>query len=275
VTQNTAEQVTQNTAEQVTTWMPRYRLIVAYEGTAFHGWQKQTGPDGAPLRTVQLVLEEAVRRVAHEDVEVNGASRTDSGVHARGQVAAFTCQAELPAPRLAAAITSRLPHDVKVRGAAVVDPDFSPSSSSLAKCYRYRLVHGCLTAARRPLFGRQYVAATVHRLDVPRMNLAARMLLGRHDFASFTRVHHGRLTTVRTIHECLVKVTGPRRCVVEIVGDGFLYNMVRIIAGTLIEVGRGRIDPLRMSEILAARDRAAAGPTAPPQGLCLEWIRYD
>jgi tRNA pseudouridine38-40 synthase len=254
--------------------MPRYRLTVAYDGTEFHGWQRQRGPDGAPLRTVQLALQAAVRRVAHEEVEVAGASRTDAGVHARGQVAAFTSSAELPLGRLPAALTSRLPHDVKVTAAALASDSFSPSAEALAKGYSYRIVHGCRLASQRPLFGRQYTAWTPYRLDAVAMNLAARALLGRHDFTSFARLHHGRESAVRTVHECMVRAAGRRRCVLEIAGDGFLYNMVRIIAGTLIEVGRGKIEPRRVEEILAARDRNAAGPTAPAQGLCLEWVRY-
>jgi tRNA pseudouridine38-40 synthase len=254
--------------------MPRYRLRVAYDGTDFHGWQKQATAEGAPLRTVQHVLQEAVWRVTHEEVEVAGASRTDSGVHARGQVAAFTAALELPAERLAAALSARLPGDVVVRAAEVVTDGFSPSSDALAKGYRYRIVHGCRMASRRPLFNRRYTAWTTCTLDPGRMNLAARSFLGRQDFASFARVHHGRESTVRTVHECRVLAPGRRHCALEIVGDGFLYNMVRIIAGTLIEVGRGRIEPEAVPAILAARDRRAAGPTAPAQGLCLEWVRY-
>lgn len=297
--------------------MPRYKLMVAYDGTDFHGWQKQqrAAPEleagdevggepvgeppwidpaqmarddhveavesehraGLPLRTVQGVLERAVRSVVREPVNVLGASRTDAGVHARGQVAAFTTAVEIPLERLPRAINSRLPGDVQVLAAEVMTESFNPISDALVKGYRYRLAHGC-AAHPRPLFDRRSVAHTAYALDVEAMNEAARRLLGEHDFASFTRIHHGRESTVRTIHDCRVTSSAARegspRCRIDVVGNGFLYNMVRIIAGTLVEVGRGALSAERMGEIIAARDRRAAGPTMPPEGLCLMWIRY-
>jgi tRNA pseudouridine38-40 synthase len=270
--------------------MPRYRITIAYDGTDFHGWQRQHDTrdspgtaihglsdeqltDGRPLRTVQHVLERAVQAVVREPVTVLGASRTDAGVHAIGQVAAFTTSRDIPVEKLSRAITSRLPGDVVVKEAEIVPDAFDPIRDAIAKGYRYRFVHSCATE-QRPLFSRNFVTATAYRLDPARMNEAARLLLGEHDFASFTRVAHGRESTVRTIFQCKVDRTSNRRCHLEVVGNGFLYNMVRIIAGTLLEVGRGAIEPEQMPEILRARDRAAAGPTLPPNGLCLMWIRY-
>jgi len=287
--------------------MPRYKITLAYDGTDFHGWQRQhdtsdragakaaigpaspamQGPerqekeDGKPprarrpLRTVQHVLERAVQAVVREPVVVTGASRTDAGVHALGQVAAFTALREIPVNKLPRAITSRLPGDVVVKRAEVVPETFDPIRDAIAKGYRYRLVHSCATE-RRPLFTRNLVTATAYRLDAERMNEAARLLIGEHDFASFTRLAHGRETTVRTIYQCKVDVPAgsSRRCQLEIAGNGFLYNMIRIIAGTLVEVGRGAIEPDDVTRILAARDRHAAGPTLPPNGLCLMWVRY-
>ena len=257
--------------------MPWYRLLVAYDGTDFHGWQKQNGPDGsAQLRTVQGVMESAVAAVVREPVNVVGASRTDSGVHALGQVAAFNCAADLEPKRLAAAVNARLPEDVQVRRAAVADEGFSPISEAIAKGYRYRIAwsRGRPEGLTRPLFGRRTTFWTPYRLDPVRMNDAARRLIGTHDFTSFTRKHHDRETTRRTVYDCQVTCTGRRRLRVDVCGDGFLYNMVRIIAGTLVEVGRGRLEPASIPDILAAADREAAGPTLPPEGLCLMWVKY-
>ena len=261
--------------------MPRYSLLVAYDGTDFHGWQKQapladapTPESPPPLRTVQGVLELAVRQVVGERVNVVGASRTDAGVHAVGQVAAFRAEAELEPRRLAAAINARLPEDVQVRRARVVDEGFSPISEAIAKGYRYRMAYGENGPSLRPLFSRRTIFWTPYKLDPVAMNLAARRLIGRHDFASFTRKHHGREHTVRTVHDCLVREAGRRRLQMDVCGDGFLHNMVRVIAGTLLEVGRGRIAPDEMATVLGACDRTAAGPTLPPEGLCLMWIKF-
>ena len=255
--------------------MPRYKLTVAYDGTNFHGWQKQHPPDRPPLRTVQEVLEHAVREVFGEPVDVLGASRTDAGVHARGQVAAFSATRDLATRRIAAAVNARLPDDVQVLRARIADPSFSPISEATAKGYRYRIAHGRIHGAVRPLFDRHITYWTPYTLDPDRMVEAARLLVGTHDFASFTRVHHNRQSTVRTIHDCSVTATNRRRCRLDVSGDGFLYNMVRIIAGTLVEAGRGSIEPQAVRNILAARSRPAAGPTLPPEGLCLMWVKYE
>lgn len=255
--------------------MPRYMLTVAYDGTNFHGWQKQAPlGDANALRTVQGVLEEAVRQVVREDVNVVGASRTDSGVHAEGQVAAFSTSSDIPLERLPAAINSRLPDDVQVRAARIVPEAFGPITDAEAKGYRYQIAHGCRNDVPRPLFDRHFVFWTAYDLDPLRMHEAARHIVGEHDFTSFTRLHHGRESTVRTVFDCAVHATSEHRCEITISGNGFLYNMVRIIAGTLVEVGRGEIAPDDIPAIIAARDRTKAGPTLPPEGLCLMWIRY-
>ncbi len=269
--------------------MPRYKLTVAYDGTDFHGWQKQcardgrrspgaaeTDPtDGGPLRTVQGVLEEAAGSVAREPVDVLGASRTDTGVHAVGQVAAFTCGRTFEPDRLWAALNARLPDDVRVRRVHLVEEGFCPVTEAIAKGYRFRIAHSSGLASTRPLFGRSTTFWTARNLDPVRMNEAARHLMGVHDFASFTRLHHSRRSTVRTVYNCLVAATGRHRLRIEISGDGFLHNMVRIIAGTLVDVGRGKIEPEAIDDIIAATDRRAAGPTLPPQGLCLMWVKLS
>jgi tRNA pseudouridine38-40 synthase len=283
----------------------RYKLVVAYDGTDFVGWQKQEPPDpsgelqddGSPrrikLRTVQEVLEHAVRESVREEVLVTGASRTDSGVHALGQVAAFTSVPDpdkgvgWPSDRgtdtLVRAINAKLPRDVLVRSAEVVPNDFEPIGGAVEKEYTYTIASGSV----RPLFGRRYVFHTWYELDADAMDDAAKLLIGEHDFASFAPINHGRKTTVRTITGCSVERVdggsggcdaGGEGCEtlrIRVSGNGFLYNMVRILSGTLMEVGRGKIAPGAIPGIIAAADRTAnGGPTLPPQGLRLEWIRY-
>lgn len=277
----------------------RYKLTVAYDGTDFVGWQKQEPPDpsgaldgsGVPkrikLRTVQEVLEQAVRKAVREDVVVNGASRTDSGVHALGQVAAFTSVPDdskgvgWPADRgtdtLVRAVNAQLPRDVLVRSAELVDDAFEPIGGALEKEYTYTFACGPV----RPLFGRRYVFHTWYELDAALMHEAAQRIVGEHDFASFAQINHGRTTTVRTVTKCDVDAEprggdqDPTIIRVRVAGTGFLYNMVRIISGTLMEAGRGKLSAADVSAALAAADRAAnPGPTLPPQGLRLEWIRY-
>jgi tRNA pseudouridine38-40 synthase len=254
--------------------MPRIKLTVAYDGTDFHGWQKQHPPGAPPLRTVQGVLERAVREVVREPVNLMGASRTDSGVHARAQVAAFTSEVRIPAARLVRAINSRLPDDVQVLRARPVRASFDPIGDAVRKGYRYRIAHGVAFDGVRPLFDRHLITAVEGVLDPARMDAAARHLVGEHDFASLTRSHHGRESTVRTIDECRVTAASRYRLRIDVSGNGFLHHMVRIIAGTLADVGSGRIEPDAIPEILAARDRSAAGPTMRPEGLCLMWVEY-
>lgn len=299
--------------------MPRYALTIAYDGTDFCGWQKQepvVREDGAghavpaehlgvfrregeelpraKLRTVQEVVERAVREVVREPVILHGASRTDAGVHAKGQVAAFTCSggdgegehrglgwpSERGVQRLVRAINGRLPDDVLVVDARIVADDFDPVRDAVAKAYTYSLYQAAPPYFHRPLWARRRVHHVHDVLNVAAMQEGAELLVGEHDFVSFAALHHGRLTTVRTIFSCGVREEacddlGARRIVIEVSGSGFLYNMVRIIAGTLVEIGRGRMTPGHIPAIIAAKDRREAGPTLPPTGLCLEWIRHD
>ncbi|HEB60237.1 MAG TPA: tRNA pseudouridine(38-40) synthase TruA [Phycisphaeraceae bacterium] len=257
--------------------MTRYKLIIAYDGAEFHGWQKQHQPDPADpeappriLRTVQQTVEDAVIRTVRQPVILIGASRTDARVHALGQVAAFTAETSVPVERLHLAINSRLPDDVEVRGAAIVPDTFDPISDAVKKTYRYTF-H---TSPDRPLMDRHRVFHCFIPIDESAMNDAAARLVGEHDFVSFASVHHGRTSTVRTIYDCSVFRLSAERLVIEVTGNGFLYNMVRIIAGTLFEVGRGHWPPGKIDEILQAKDRRAAGRTMPPQGLCLMHIDY-
>jgi tRNA pseudouridine38-40 synthase len=271
--------------------MPRYKLTIAYDGTDYCGWQKQEPPDPddpsqrVTLPTVQGALEEAVRSVLREPgLLVTGASRTDSGVHAWGQAAAFTSApdetvgvgwpAHRGADRLVKALNSALPRDILVRAAELVDDAFDPIAGALEKEYTYTIVAG----EQRPLWDRRYVWHTWYDLDPARMRDAAAHLVGEHDFAAFAQINHGRKSTIRRIFRCDIEDgepnPGERRFVIRVAGSGFLYNMVRIIAGTLMEVGRGRIEPGNIPAILASQDRRQAGVTLPPTGLRLEWVRY-
>lgn len=273
--------------------MPRYKLTVAYDGTDFFGWQKQEPPDpDAPkpengeepkrlqLRTVQHVLEQTVRQVVREQVILTGASRTDSGVHANGQVACFTSEPDVdkgvgwPIERgtenMVKAINSKLPRDILVHSCEVVDDDFNPIGGAVEKEYCYTMVSGAV----RPLWDRRYVFHTWYELDATRMQVAADLMVGEHDFACFAQINHGRKTTVRTIYKCQIETPEAGKFVIRVSGSGFLYNMVRIIGGTLMEVGRGKIEPEMVSEMIASGDRRLAGVTLPPMGLRLEWIRY-
>ncbi len=252
----------------------RYKLLVCYDGHDFHGWQKQEPKDADPLRTAQGVLEEAVRRVVREPVNVLGASRTDAGVSAQGQVAAFTTTNEMRVPleRLHLAINSKLPNDIAVLSAQEVDLSFNPISDVVRKGYRYTIHNSPI----RPVFNHHHLNHYPHHLDAGAMNEAAQYLIGEHDFVSFANTHHGRESTVRTVDACTVHRDEyqSQLIYIDISGSGFLYHMVRIIAGTLIEVGRGKWEPSEIMRILEARDRVAAGPTLPPEGLCLKWIEY-
>lgn len=249
--------------------MPRrFRLTVRYDGFEFHGWQKQ-GAEEQPLRTAQGVLESAVGRAVRQPVTLTGASRTDAGVHALGQVAAFTAETTIPVERLHHAINRYLPEDIAVVAAREVEPGFDPIAMALRKAYRYT-IHN---ASVRPVFERHRVFHCWHVLDERAMHKAAQHLVGTHDFASFANAHHGRESTVRTIFGCAVDREG-ERLTMDICGSGFLYHMVRIIIGTLVEVGRGAMGVEDVPRILAARDRAQAGPTLDPAGLCLMWIQY-
>ena len=252
--------------------MVRYRLIVAYEGTEFHGWQKQEPKNAPPLRTVQGVLESVVSKVVREPVILVGASRTDSGVHAKGQVAAFSTNREIPPERLARAITSRCPEDLQILSADVVHDGFDPIADARIKKYRYQIQHGRVI---RPLFDRRTVWTTHHDLDLMRMKDGAARLVGTHDFEPFASANHGRETTVRTILECDVECSSGNRITIEVVGNGFLYNMVRIIAGSLLEIGRGARSPESIDQAFSSGDRSLTGPTLGPQGLSLEWIEHE
>jgi len=241
-------------------------MLVAYDGTDFHGWQRQPG-----LRTVQGVLEESLRRVVRHEVDLAGSGRTDAGVHAAGHVGSFVTTCPIPAHRLRHALGSRLPGDVAVLATREAHPDFHATRSALSKLYRYRIHH----SRRRPVERRlqRYAYHCWHALDVARMNAAARHFVGEMDFSAMTPERVVRESMVRRVIRCEVQ-RHLDEVRIDVEGDGFLYNQVRTMVGTLLNVGRGLWEPDYVAGILQSRDRGMAGDTARPHGLCLQWVRY-
>ncbi|MDP7162208.1 MAG: tRNA pseudouridine(38-40) synthase TruA [Phycisphaerae bacterium] len=243
------------------------KLVIAYNGAAYHGWQRQA----ASIDTVQQRIEDAAARVVKHPVTVFATGRTDAGVHAAGQAANFyTTNLRIPTEALRRAINSRLPGDIAVSSACEVPQDFHASRSAVGKTYRYR-IH---TGPTRPVELARQVYHYPRPLDVERMAAAARWLIGTHDFRGFATTAEQRQDTVRTIFRCEVACVDTE-IHITVWGDGFLYNMVRNIVGTLVEIGRGRWEPSHIDTILAARDRRLAGPTALPDGLSLICVHYD
>ncbi len=241
-------------------------LRIAYDGTDFHGWQDQPG-----LRTVQGVLKERLQRILRHPVSLIGCGRTDAGVHAASHIDSVRTTSPLHPEKIRTAMESRLPTDLAVLEARDVHPDFHATRSATCKLYRYR-IHN---AKHRPVsrFTHRHAFHYWHHLNVDRMNRAADLMVGRHDFTSFTPTHVVRNSMERTVLRCTIE-RHLDEVRIDVEGDGFLYNQVRNMVGTLIEVGRGRWEPERVAEIISARSRPMAGQTAPPQGLCLEWVRY-
>ena len=247
----------------------RYKLTVAYRGTAYHGWQRQLPPGGAELPTVQNALRLALQRVVGHPVTVQGSSRTDSGVHALGQVAHFdTIRTAIAPDKIVQATNARLPIDVRINSCEAVSPEFDAIRSTLEKAYRY-VVHN---APLKDPFRGDLAFHVPRPLDVEAMRTAAAAFVGEHDFASFAKPGHGRETTVRTVLSATIERRG-EDVVLEFTGKGFLWHQVRIMSGTLIEIGLGRRDVSAAADMLAARDRLRSGPTAAAHGLYLLWVR--
>ena len=262
--------------------MKRILLKVAYDGSDFHGWQVQPG-----VRTVEGELNRALSELTKEEITVIGASRTDAGVHSLGNIAVFDTDSTIPPERFSYALNTLLPEDVKVVCSKEVAEDFHPRKVNCRKIYEYRISLGEFP---NPLKRRNswYVP---YALDTEAMNKAAQVLVGEHDFAGFCSVHTQAESTVRTVYSVEVEAAfEPKKnnktkkenaektdaeIVIRICGNGFLYNMVRIIAGTLVEVGSGKRDEAWVREALESADRTKSGPTAPPQGLTLVEIIFE
>jgi len=245
--------------------MKRVKLTVAYDGTNYCGWQLQ--PNGV---TIEEVLNRELSALLKEPVAVIGASRTDSGVHARGNVAVFDTANRMPADKICFAVNQKLPDDIRVLASEEVPQDWHPRKANCKKTYEYKILNRKISM---PL-ERLYSHFCYFPLDVERMRQAAAYLVGEHDFKSFCTVRTQAEDTVRTVYSLDVDKDGDM-ITIRISGNGFLYNMVRIIAGTLLKVGMGVYPPEHVAEIVAARDRQAAGQTAPARGLTLVSMEYE
>ncbi|MCR5671497.1 MAG: tRNA pseudouridine(38-40) synthase TruA [Butyrivibrio sp.] len=242
----------------------RIMLVVAYDGSAYSGWALQSSTPN----TIEEMLNRAIHGLTGESVQVIGASRTDSGVHAFGNIAVFDTASTIPGDRFSYALNHILPEDIRVMESCEVSGGFHPRHCNTEKTYEYRILNTKVEIPTKRLYTYHFSMP----LDEGVMQEAAEYLVGEHDFTSFCNVESQALSHVRTIKSVEVFRHG-NEVVIRVVGNGFLYNMVRIIAGTLIQIGRGKGKPSDVAEMIEKKDRAAAGPTAPPQGLFL--IRYD
>ncbi|MFK7895733.1 MAG: tRNA pseudouridine(38-40) synthase TruA [Myxococcota bacterium] len=244
-----------------------FRLVLEYAGGDFEGWQIQTGD--RPARTVQGELAKAVESITGAPGRIRGAGRTDAGVHAHGQVASLRLGVDFAPEKLGRALNARLPDDVAVLACDVVGEDWDALREARGKHYRYQIWNG---ASRSPLRAERF--AWIHEpLDPGRMRAAAETFVGRHDFASMCAAGSDVKTTVRTVLGLEVSGASRAEILIDVDGEGFLRHMVRNLAGTLIEIGRGRWEPSEAAVILASKDRGRAGPTAPARGLSLVQVR--
>lgn len=243
----------------------RIKLTVAYDGTNYHGWQIQ--PNSL---TIEECLNKAISELFNEDILIIGASRTDAGVHAHGNVAAFDVDTRMEPSRIAFAINDKLPKDIRVLDSMEVPDSFHPRFDAKDKEYKYNITNRRIYLPTERLYSYFY-----HRpLDINKMQRAANHLIGEHDFTSFASIHSQTNTFVRTLYECNVDSGDNGKLIISVRGNGFLYNMVRIIAGTLIKVGADAISCDEIPDILNAKNRSLAGPTAPAHGLILHNISY-
>jgi len=245
------------------------RIVVAFDGTAYHGWQAQK--DKA---TIQGILAAALHKLTGEEVQLHGSGRTDAGVHARGLVANFRTTSNIPAPAFVPALNRLLPPDIRILSARRAARDFHARISARSKTYQYQIYRGRVLP---PHFAREYFHYP-YPLDLDAMLQACRLFAGEHDFASFAKAtgarEKGSRGTVRRILRCELRQKG-RRLILTVEGTGFLHHMVRNMAGTLLEVGRGRIGIPRFRLLFRKRDRTLAGFTAPAHGLVLLRVRYS
>lgn len=245
--------------------MKRILLVTAYDGTNYCGWQVQKNGE-----TIEGVLNRELSALFKEDIRVIGASRTDSGVHALGNAAVFDTNARMPGEKMSYALNSRLPEDIRIQRSLEVEADFHPRKCACTKYYEYRILN-----REFELPGERLNTYFYRRpLDEERMRAACAYFLGEHDFKSFCSIHTQAETTVRRVYALDVKREGDLLRI-RVSGNGFLYNMVRIIAGTLIQVGSGVREPEDIPSVLAACDRQSAGPTAPARGLTLLGMKYE
>lgn len=245
--------------------MKRIKLEIAYDGASYNGWQIQPGKP-----TIEGIVNQALSELLQEEITVIGASRTDAGVHAKGNVAVFDTETRIPADKICHALNRFLPWDIRAQSSVEVPSDFHPRKVKSKKIYEYSILNRSISLPTERL----YSYFVYYNLDVGAMREAAAFLVGEHDFTSFCSVKTQALDTVRRIYHIDVEEDG-YMIRIRVIGNGFLYNMVRIIVGTLIEVGRGAMASDDMVRILEGLDRGLAGPTAPAHGLTLIGIEYD
>ena len=245
--------------------MKRVKMIVAYDGTNYCGWQIQNNG-----LTIEEVLNKTLTELLKEKITVTGASRTDSGVHAEGNVAVFDTENRMPADKICFALNQRLPDDIRILQSEEVAPDYHPRKQNCVKTYEYKIMNRKIEIPTLRL----YTHFCYYPLDVDKMREAGAYLVGEHDFKSFCTARGQAEETVRTIYSLDIEKTGDL-ITIRIKGSGFLYNMVRIIAGTLMKVGMGVYPPSHVEEIIDARDRNAAGPKAAAKGLTLVSLVYE
>lgn len=245
--------------------MRRIQLIVAYDGTDYHGFAKQE-----QIETIQGNLEKVIYNLTGQKVEVIASGRTDAGVHAKAQCCIIDIDTPIPTNRLAGALNGRLPKDIIIKEARDVKADFHPRFMAKKKTYRYQI----LTSPVNDPFIGKYCYFYPYSLDIEKMQEAASLIEGTHDFKSFCASGSSVKGTVRTVYSAKVKQEGDL-VYLDICGNGFLYNMVRIIAGTLIKIGRHKFAPETIKAMIENKDRSLGGPTAPPEGLTLLEVDYD
>ena len=246
--------------------MRNIKLILQYDGTRYAGWQFQNN-----AKSIQEVLEAALKKITGEDINVTASGRTDSGVHARAQAANFKTASDMAVKNIRNALNSILPADIVIAHIEEVEPGFDSQRSAKYKIYRYTVVNSDFLDP----FIKRFAVKFSYKLDLSAMRRAAKYLMGKKDFRSFKTVDKGdrEKNTVRTIKKITIKKDG-HLLYIDVAADGFLYNMIRNIAGTLMEVGRGKMAAGRVKEILAKKDRRFGGPTAPAKGLCLIEVGY-
>jgi len=245
--------------------MRNFRILLAYDGTRYQGWQRQGNTDN----TIQARLEAVLSRLLEQEVEVNGSGRTDAGAHASGQVASFRAETELPPDVILRRLRQHLPDDIGAISLAEAAPRFHARLNAREKTYVYRVWN----SESPNVFERRYLYAMPRPLDLARMREAAEYFLGEHDFMALCANRHMKKSAVRTIRAITIERLG-EEIRFTVTGDGFLYNMVRILVGTLLEIGEGAREPGCVPEILASRRRETAGETAPARGLCLTEVKY-
>ena len=242
----------------------RVKLVVEYDGTRFAGWQRQKNG-----LSVQEVLEQAFEKASGERIVIHGAGRTDAGVHAMAQVAHLDTQCSIPANKISFAMNMLLPRDIRVKHSSEADSDFHARFCAKAKSYQYIYYNATHASALM----RDKTTHIRGHIDIRAMKIAAGYIRGTHDFACFCASGSDVKDTVRTIYRLSVSSHEPLICI-DVTGSGFLYNMVRIIAGTLIDVGRGKVSPEHVRAIIDGRDRTKAGATAPARGLVMVRVHY-